>query len=310
MPRTSQLARFQQVLTLSLVLAAAGWIAWRWPQEPVRALLGGLAILATGPIVLFIEFIFLGLFGGSPEVPAPSWPQIARAWFAESCDLYRVFHWRQPFRWDELDDYLLAEASGRTGVVLVHGFFCNRGIWTPWMREFRRRGIPYVAVNLEPVFTPIDDYAPIVGAAIERVRQATGEPPVVVAHSMGGLATRAWLRAPGHGEQIRHFVTIGSPHAGTGIARFSHLPNGRQMRRGCEWLGELARQETGTACPPTTCWYSNCDNIVFPADTATLPGADNRLVQGLAHVDLAFHAPVLAHTLTLVEARATVAAGT
>jgi hypothetical protein len=37
-----------------------------------------------------------------------------------------------------------------------------------------------------------------------------------------------------------------------------------------------------------TCYYSSCDNIVFPVSTATLPGADNRYVNGVAHVHLAF----------------------
>ena len=42
-----------------------------------------------------------------------------------------------------------------------------------------------------------------------------------------------------------------------------------------------------------TCWYSNCDNIVFPASTAALAGADNRFVDGLAHVQMAFDPGVM-----------------
>ena len=37
-----------------------------------------------------------------------------------------------------------------------------------------------------------------------------------------------------------------------------------------------------------TCCYSHCDNIVFPASTATLPGATNLHIPGTAHVHLAF----------------------
>ena len=48
---------------------------------------------------------------------------------------------------------------------------------------------------------------------------------------------------------------------------------------------------------PFTCWYSNCDNIVFPASVATLPGADNRFVPGVAHVELAFDERVFEHAL-------------
>ena len=66
------------------------------------------------------------------------------------------------------------------------------------------------------------------------------------------------------------------------------------MRVGSEWLRELAATE-----PPVqqhfTCWYSNADNVVFPPVSATLPGADNRLLPGAAHVDLAFRPEVMAH---------------
>jgi len=38
-----------------------------------------------------------------------------------------------------------------------------------------------------------------------------------------------------------------------------------------------------------TCYYSHCDNIVFPASRATLEGADNRHLPGVAHVQMADH---------------------
>ena len=39
----------------------------------------------------------------------------------------------------------------------------------------------------------------------------------------------------------------------------------------------------------------------MPPSAATLPGADNRLLQGAAHVDLAFRTQVMAHTEDLLE---------
>ena len=50
-----------------------------------------------------------------------------------------------------------------------------------------------------------------------------------------------------------------------------------------------------------TCWYSNTDNIVFPTSTAALPGADNRLVRGAAHVQMAFLPEVMTATLALLD---------
>lgn len=95
-------------------------------------------------------------------------------------------------------------------------------------------------------------------------------------------------------------ITIGTPHRGTWLARFSSRPNGRQMRLQSEWLRQLQEDEARSPLPPLTCWYSSCDNVVFPASTATLPGADNRFVAGQAHVALAFHPEVRRACLELI----------
>ena len=190
----------------------------------------------------------------------------------------------------------------RRGAVFIHGFVCNRGFWNPWLERLRASGHPFIAVNLEPVFGSIEDYAPIIEDAVRRLTQATGLPPVLICHSMGGLAARVWLRAKSADARVHHVITIGSPHHGTWLGQFSHLENGRQMRLRNPWLEELAEHGGQCATPAFTCWYSNCDNIVFPASTATLEGADNRLIRGVAHVDLAFHPVVMDESLAMVTA--------
>ena len=79
------------------------------------------------------------------------------------------------------------------------------------------------------------------------------------------------------------------------------MTNGKQMRLRSRWLQKLAQTELPARRVLFTCWYSNCDNIVFPASTATLPGADNRLVRGAAHVQLAFLPPVMNATLAMLD---------
>jgi hypothetical protein len=59
------------------------------------------------------------------------------------------------------------------------------------------------------------------------------------------------------------------------------------MQQLSRWLQTLAPRETAARRARFTCFYSHCDNIVFPPSTATLPGADNRHVPGHAHVHLA-----------------------
>jgi triacylglycerol esterase/lipase EstA (alpha/beta hydrolase family) len=101
---------------------------------------------------------------------------------------------------------------------------------------------------------------------------------------------------------VAHVVTIGSPHQGTWLARFSRSHNARQMREASAWIRALAQHTASLPAGLFTCWYTNCDNIVFPARTAMLSGADNRFIAGAAHVDLAFHPQVMSHTFALAAA--------
>lgn len=302
MAARSQLARQLQAYCVLLGACAPAWLAWRWNDAPAQAVAGASVVLLGGPIVLGIEFLLLRWLGRSPHVPPPSASQLLQAWGSECVHFYRTFCWRQPFRWQAAPDDL-DNAWGKTGIVLVHGFFCNRGFWTPWLRRLRAEAIPTVTVNLEPVFGSIDDYAPALADAISRMNKATGRPAVVACHSMGGLAFRAWWRASGQAGDVEHVITIATPHHGTWLGRFSRRPNGRQMRLHSDWLARLAGHEARHPLPPLTCWFSNCDNIVFPCATAMHDRADsNRFVPGQAHVALAFHPDVFQHCIALVRA--------
>jgi triacylglycerol esterase/lipase EstA (alpha/beta hydrolase family) len=154
-----------------------------------------------------------------------------------------------------------------------------------------------VAVNLEPVVGSIDDYAATIDDAVLRVTAVTGMAPVLVCHSMGGLAVRAWLRVHAADARVHRVLTLGTPHGGTWLGRFSRAVNGRQMSLAGDWVQGLLRAEPQGRAQRFSCWYSNCDNIVFPASTATLAGADNRFVHGLAHVQMALHPEVMAGCL-------------
>lgn len=307
----SSIARAQQVWTVLTWVLSTG-AAWAlMARDGWMAAAVALACLANHAGVLALEFFLLPALSLRDPTPRPSASSLFRAWMAETQHAWRVFAWRQPFRWRACPDRLVGEGVvGRRGVVLVHGFLCNRGFWLPWLRRLAADKRAFVAVNLEPPLASIDDYAEQIDAAIARVQGATGLPPRVVCHSMGGLALRAWLAqraALGEAvaDRVERVVTIGTPHRGTWMARWSPTRNARQMRVGSAWLQQLdaAGREARSGLVPErfTCWYSNTDNIVLPASSATLAGADNRLAAGAGHVDLAFREEVMTRSLTFLD---------
>ena len=292
-------------MAVASVACSGAWWTWWRSESPGWAIGGALFILLSYAVVLALEFGVMQRINRRDPGPRLGWGACARAWWQEVRVAPQVFSWRQPFRWRALPDECVPPSPGQTAAVFVHGFVCNRGLWLPWMRALRARGLPWTSVNLEPVFGSIDDYVPLIEDAVRRANALTGRPPLLVCHSMGGLAARAWLAAkPGAADRVHGVVTIGTPHHGTWLAHFSHVTNGRQMQIGGEWLSALEAREMGQTRPPFVCWYSNADNIVFPASTATLPGADNRHLDGVPHVAMAFHPTVMDTSLAMLASAA------
>ena len=293
------LALLQRLLTFALIAAAGSWWFYFRDSSHGLAIAGCLLIVFGYAGLLALEFFILWFVNQSDPTPKPNWAELFRAWLGETLIAPRVFCWRQPFRAKAIADNVspMGVTYGLRGVVFVHGFFCNRGLWNPWLKRLQGQGHAFLAVNLEPVFGSIDEYVPQIDRAVRQVTQVTGLAPLLVCHSMGGLAARAWLQTMKSEARVHHVVTIGTPHRGTWLARFGHGKNGRQMRLLSDWQSQLDHQMPADRHSLFTCWYSNCDNIVFPTSTACLPGADNRLVRGAAHVQMAFLPAIMDATL-------------
>ncbi|MEP7282366.1 MAG: permease [Rubrivivax sp.] len=311
------LSRLQRWITIALVSLTAGLVAFSWALGwGWSGLIAAACVVPVGyALALALEFMLMHAVNAADPAPRARAGQVLRAWAGEVASGPIVFGWRQPWRsarWPDRyqrheihavspgpapgqdsmprPDALHSAAKPRRGVLLVHGFVCSRGIWNPWLRRLDAAGVPFIALDLEPVFGSIDAYLPTIEQGVRSLEGATGVAPVVVAHSMGGIAVRRWWAQIDHGPRIHHLITIGTPHFGTWLARWAFTENGHQMRRHGPWLAALQALEASNEparASRVTCFYGNCDNIVFPASTATLPGADNRHLEAVAHVRMA-----------------------
>ncbi len=296
------LARLQRMIVYGVVAWTVLWAMICVLSGRAAWSGGGVALLVTAyAATLGLEFVFLHRSFDRDDPLRPRLRQLVSAWLQETIATPRIFLWQQPFRASAQPDATAPSAVGRRGIVLVHGFVCNRGIWNRWMRRLRCEGVPFLAVNLEPVFGSLDDYVPVIDRAVRVLADSTGQPPVIVAHSMGGLAVRAWLAGSNAAPRCHSLVTLGTPHLGTWLARHSSTRNGRQMRIGSAWLLRLGVLELTAPRPPVLCFWSHCDNIVFPSANATLAGADNRHLEATPHVRMVDHPAVFEEALRLVD---------
>lgn len=186
-------------------------------------------------------------------------------------------------------------------VLLLHGYGGNSGFWEPLMARLRAARISHASVDLEPLTASIDDYAAHIEHAVDALCAATGATGVaIVAHSMGGLAARAWLRRYGSRRLLR-LITLGTPHHGTTLANFGVGINAVQMRRSraggqSAWLAQLEADEVASGAGTRalmTSIYSYQDNIVSPQNSSCLAGARLLPLAGVGHVALGSDARVL-----------------
>jgi pimeloyl-ACP methyl ester carboxylesterase len=185
-------------------------------------------------------------------------------------------------------------------VLLLHGYGCNSGYWAHLAARLDAAGISHATLDLEPLTGDIDGFADAIEEGATRLRRAAGaQQVIVVAHSMGGLAARAWLRRHGSAQAAR-VITLGTPHHGTCLAAFGIGINAAQMRRAgvdgpaCVWLSELAAHEDAATRACITSIYTHHDNIVAPQTSGHLEGARNIDLGGVGHVALGRNRRVLA----------------
>lgn len=178
-------------------------------------------------------------------------------------------------------------------IVLVHGYVCNHRMWESMGVELRAQGHSVIAVDLEPVFTSIENYGPTIEAAVQSALSANAGAGKVVlmGHSMGGLAIRAWMRA--HGEahtlaRVAQVITLGTPHAGTrlGTPKLAITPNSAQMVWQSDYVKTLAAQEPASVRSLLRIAITAQDNIVFPQLAQTLPGVAPKVFHGIGHLQM------------------------
>jgi triacylglycerol lipase len=279
------------LLTQLLLGAALGY----WLGGAVAALLLG----AVLPFAVMVLTDIVSALRSRADEPASAW---WRSLWGEFGAGIHVFVFRQP--WTSGTPQVLAPTTpttpARIPVLLIHGYLCNHRIWDGAARALRQQGHTVLAVNLEPVFASIDRYAEVIEPAVQQLRAATGRDKVVlVGHSMGGLAIRAWMRA--HGTQhAAGAITLGTPHVGTQIAKGQHTPNGRQMEWHSDWLTALAQSETDAIRALFQIAITPQDNIVYPQRAQVLPGTTATVFDGLGHLQLCLDPGVLQWLLARV----------
>lgn len=274
------------VALLVWVLTRRGW------SLPVAVLTAVVAPLTVHAAVITHHFI-VARIGGSPT-PASmrvGAAGVVRMILAETTASLRTFNWLQPFR-EHASLHQPASAIG-VPVLLLHGYLCNRAVWRPFARFLAERGHPVDAITMEPAFGSIDAYVAPIARAVTALQARTGATRIaIIGHSMGGLALRAYFGQHGT-SAVTAAITLGTPHAGTRLAKLGVGANARQMRCSSEWLRRLASAEDSDVRSRMTVVLTHHDNIAVPQDSQRLDGAECIELAGIGHLALLFDRNVM-----------------
>lgn len=288
----------QLTATAGTAAALWYWLGWSLPLAAGVAILVYLLLFALSVGLAFL-MTFHGI-GVPPSarprlpahlsLPAPlSFAAACRCWLRECVAVWRMFNFIQPFRsgWAWPSPTVLHPSL--PPLLLIHGYGCNHAVWQDLEPKLARAGYHCEGLDLHPLLGDIDNYGRQIATHAARLHARHGTAPILICHSMGGLAARAALRIERHanaGTSIAHLITLGTPHQGTALARHGQGCNARQMQCGGNWLAELGRGETAGERARVTSIFSWHDSIVGPPGTGWLEGAQHRLLSGLGHVSL------------------------
>lgn len=178
--------------------------------------------------------------------------------------------------------------------VLVHGYACTGGVWSKWMQPLKAAGYGLVVPDLEPWVLSRQQ-------SVESLARVIADLPaeqrlVLVGHSMGGVELALCLRDyPQLQSRCVRLITLASPHHGSKLAGLALTPGDGPSKAVDSWLDVAP-------AVPTTCVVSMDDNLVVPADSASLPNADHLWMRGAGHLALLNRSDLITTLMSTINA--------
>lgn len=178
----------------------------------------------------------------------------------------------------------------RNPILFVHGWNSSASTWNTMVGRFQSAG--YTSNELMAITynsnTSNRTIAGQVQTAVNDLRARTGAAKVdIIAHSMGSLSTRSYLKERGGTAFVDDWVSLAGPNHGTNTAYACYLFSRgcRDMIPGSDLLNALnAGDETAGTTNYVTLW-SNSDDVINPDSSVLLSGATNTFAGSIEHSD-------------------------
>ena len=169
-------------------------------------------------------------------------------------------------------------------LVFVHGLSGNRAqffplqTWLKWKGHKRQFAYNYRSQgSIERLAVELKDRIDT---------NVKGGDITIVAHSMGGLVSRAYLQLLGGDRRVDTMITLATPHYGSHAAAWMPSRLVSQLKP----EGPFIQHLNSLPAPRTRCihYAASMDKMVLPATSALGPFGEHRMLDGYGHLDLLF----------------------
>jgi triacylglycerol esterase/lipase EstA (alpha/beta hydrolase family) len=184
--------------------------------------------------------------------------------------------------------------GARPPVVLVPGWGAGRMCFAVLRRRLRRDGWPHVVgFRYRSLGGDMERTVRALRAAIERTGERSGAPAVIlVAHGLGGIVCRAYLRRFADDARVAKVLTLGTAHRGSALYALAPDAMLQELRPNAPFLIDLGTDDPIPGRVDFTAVYAGFDHLIVPASQAYYPGVGNIEVEGVGHVSLLWSARV------------------
>jgi triacylglycerol esterase/lipase EstA (alpha/beta hydrolase family) len=184
-----------------------------------------------------------------------------------------------------------AHAATHNPVIFVHGISSSSSSWDDWVADFKADG--YTSSELDAwTYSWSQSNATTasqLATEVKRVLAATGASKVdIVAHSMGVLSSRYYLKNLGGTAYVDDFVSTAGTNHGTSVASWCAwlYTSCAEMYTGSSFLTALNSGDETPGSVSYASYWSNCDEALTPDTTAILSGATNVEVGCISHDEM------------------------
>ena len=198
-----------------------------------------------------------------------------------------------------------SSASHHNPILFVHGYTSNASAWDTMKSRFLADGWEsnYLYAYTFSSTKSNASIAQDVANRVNEIKAATGAAKVdIIAHSMGSLSSRYYLKNLRGTANVDDWVSLGGPNHGTtwayGCFFFSPC---NQMLPGSSFLNQLNSVDETPGAVTYGTWWSPCDELINPDTNTILSGATNTQTSCMSHSSLRTDATVYGQVRNFVQ---------